>query len=152
MLVARTQSLAQASQAAAAALSHRAVFPPSRRSCSRRAAQCFANAENGRCTESDATIIIDRGLRHPSSAAAAARRCPLLPAPPPPRPIPSCLATVAAGNVSVSFQLPYRCKFGQQLCLVGDSKELGAWDVAEAVPMTWTDGDVWVVDMQLTPE
>ena len=39
-----------------------------------------------------------------------------------------------AGNdsVRVSFALPYRCTFGQHLCLVGSINPLGAWDVGRA--------------------
>jgi hypothetical protein len=49
----------------------------------------------------------------------------------------------------VRFQLPYHCKYGQRLCLIGSSGNLGAWDVANAVPMEWNEGDVWSVELQL---
>lgn len=48
--------------------------------------------------------------------------------------------------------LPYRCKFGQRLCVIGASDNLGAWDVSKAIPMEWTDGDVWMVNMQIPAE
>lgn len=58
----------------------------------------------------------------------------------------------AAGSVTVRFQLPYHCKYGQRLCLVGGDEKLGRWQVEQAVPMNWTEGDVWVVDLQLPSE
>lgn len=48
-----------------------------------------------------------------------------------------CLATAtvappasAASAVQINFSIPYRVNFGQALCLLGSSDELGAWDVA----------------------
>lgn len=77
-----------------------------------------------------------------SAAAAAAsphaHRAPLSPAPLPP-----------AGSVSVSFQLPYHCKYGQKLCLIGSQEFLGGWRVEQAVPMNWREGDVWEVELSL---
>ncbi|PRW59906.1 carbohydrate-binding module family 20 [Chlorella sorokiniana] len=55
----------------------------------------------------------------------------------------------ADGSVSVCFRLPYRCKYGQKLCLVGSNDVLGGWHVDRAVPMNWTEGDVWTVELQL---
>ena len=52
---------------------------------------------------------------------------------PPPAPL------RAAGGVSISFQLPYRCKFGQKLCLIGSNEVLGGWRVEQAVPMNWSE-------------
>lgn len=57
-----------------------------------------------------------------------------------------------AGRVSVSFKLPYHCKFGQKLCLVGGDDKLGGWTVERAVEMSWTEGDVWTVELQLPSE
>ena len=50
------------------------------------------------------------------------------------------------------FHLPYRCNFGQQLCIVGEVEQLGGWDVQRGVPMLWTEGDVWVAELELLPE
>ena len=55
-------------------------------------------------------------------------------------------------GIEVCFMLPYRCKFGQRLCVIGASDNLGAWDVSKAIPMEWTDGDVWMVNMQIPAE
>lgn len=35
--------------------------------------------------------------------------------------------------------------FGEDLFVVGSHANLGAWDPARGVQMTWTDGDVWQV-------
>jgi hypothetical protein len=44
--------------------------------------------------------------------------------------------------VRVSFALPYRCTFGQHLCLVGSVQRLGSWDVRQGVAMSWSEGDI----------
>lgn len=59
------------------------------------------------------------------------------------------LACCPAGNVSVRFRMPYHCKYGQKLCLIGESDMLGGWAVERALAMNWTEGDVWEVELQL---
>ncbi len=61
----------------------------------------------------------------------------------------SVLAPFPAGTVSVSLQVPYHCKYGQKVCVIGAADYLGAWNVENAVPMNWTEGDVWVADLKL---
>lgn len=63
-----------------------------------------------------------------------------------------CFSNAENGRVAVTFQLPYHCKYGQKMCLIGADAKLGAWNVAQAIPMDWTEGDVWVVDLQLPAE
>lgn len=41
--------------------------------------------------------------------------------------------------MSVNFHLPYRCKYGQKLCLIGSNDMLGSWHVDRAVAMNWTE-------------
>lgn len=55
-------------------------------------------------------------------------------------------------GLTVRFRLPYRCHFGQQLCIVGNSEPLGKWEVQRGVPMRWTEGDVWEAELKLQPE
>jgi Starch binding domain len=52
--------------------------------------------------------------------------------------------------VRLAFKLPYRCSFGQELCLVGSGDELGNWSLESARSMKWTDGDVWQVEFEVT--
>ena len=49
----------------------------------------------------------------------------------------------------VRFNLPYRCNFGQHLCVVGSGEVLGQWDLAQAVQMEWSEGDVWTAELPL---
>ena len=49
----------------------------------------------------------------------------------------------------VSFNLPYRCQFGQHLAIVGDDERLGQWNVQQGVAMQWSEGDVWHVDLEV---
>lgn len=48
--------------------------------------------------------------------------------------------------------MPYKCKYGQRLCVIGASDNLGAWHVEKAIGMHWTEGDVWMVDMKIPSE
>ncbi|XP_019161281.1 PREDICTED: uncharacterized protein LOC109157882 isoform X2 [Ipomoea nil] len=47
----------------------------------------------------------------------------------------------------VKFQLQRQCSFGQHFWIVGDDPILGSWDPSNAVPLTWSDGHVWTVEM-----
>mmetsp|Transcript_11848 Transcript_11848/g.22611 ORF Transcript_11848/g.22611 Transcript_11848/m.22611 type:complete len:581 (-) Transcript_11848:283-2025(-) len=48
-----------------------------------------------------------------------------------------------AKAVPVSFVLPYKAEWGEVVCLVGGAPELGNWNVANALELTWTTGDMW---------
>ncbi|KAF6261916.1 hypothetical protein COO60DRAFT_1678671 [Scenedesmus sp. NREL 46B-D3] len=52
-------------------------------------------------------------------------------------------------QAKVQFQLPHHVEWGQDVCLVGEADELGAWDVGKCIPMAWHDGDVWTAEAQL---
>ncbi|KAK7286899.1 hypothetical protein RJT34_22243 [Clitoria ternatea] len=51
--------------------------------------------------------------------------------------------------VRVAFQLQKDCDFGEQFLVVGDDPMLGSWDPSEALPMTWSDGHVWTVELDM---
>ncbi|KAL5180428.1 Alpha-amylase [Glycine soja] len=51
--------------------------------------------------------------------------------------------------VRVSFQLEKNCNFGEQFLIVGDDPVLGSWDPLEALPMTWFEGHVWAVELDM---
>ncbi|GMH42311.1 hypothetical protein BSKO_10230 [Bryopsis sp. KO-2023] len=63
-------------------------------------------------------------------------------------------ACIDCHSVKVSFRMPYRVNFGENLCLVGSGSPLGEWDVSRGLSMTWSDGDVWKADLDvdLVPE
>ena len=58
-------------------------------------------------------------------------------------------AAVYEAPVRVSFAMPYRCEFGQNLCLIGSTLDLGGWDTQRCVNMQWTAGDVWKVELEI---
>ena len=39
--------------------------------------------------------------------------------------------------------------FGDQLLVVGDVEQLGAWELERAAHMVWTEGDVWQASVDL---
>ncbi|OIW00850.1 hypothetical protein TanjilG_12254 [Lupinus angustifolius] len=51
--------------------------------------------------------------------------------------------------VHVTFQLEKNCDFGEQFLIVGDDPVLGSWDPADALPMTWSDGHIWSVELDM---
>ena len=51
---------------------------------------------------------------------------------------------VPVDNYSVTFKIGYKTDFGQSLCVVGSTSELGNWKQFRA-HMKWTDGHVWTL-------
>ncbi|XP_055812608.1 uncharacterized protein LOC129882373 [Solanum dulcamara] len=52
--------------------------------------------------------------------------------------------------VRVKFQLTKECSFGQHFYLVGDDPMLGSWDPSNAVPLDWSEGHVWSVELDIS--
>ena len=42
-----------------------------------------------------------------------------------------------------------QANFGESLKVVGSNDALGNWDVSSSPSMTWTDGDVWRLELAL---
>ncbi|WIA39587.1 hypothetical protein OEZ86_005671 [Tetradesmus obliquus] len=63
---------------------------------------------------------------------------------------PATTVSGSSNKVKLSFKLPYRCSFGQEICLVGSGEALGNWSVENGKRMHWTDGDVWEVDFEVS--
>ena len=40
---------------------------------------------------------------------------------------------------SFCFSLHYKCQFGQFLVLIGNTEELGAWDVSKGIELQWNE-------------
>jgi len=51
--------------------------------------------------------------------------------------------------VTVKFVLEKKCKFGQQFHVVGDAPQFGSWDPKAAVPLEWSEGDLWTKDVDV---
>ncbi|XP_047309626.1 uncharacterized protein LOC124913046 [Impatiens glandulifera] len=52
-------------------------------------------------------------------------------------------------TVHVKFQLQRECSFGEQFYLVGDNLMLGNWDPQDALPLEWSEGHVWTLDLDI---
>ncbi|KAA8517394.1 hypothetical protein F0562_017687 [Nyssa sinensis] len=52
-------------------------------------------------------------------------------------------------SVHVKFQLQRECSFGEQFHIVGDDPMLGLWDPSSAIPLEWSDGHVWTVELDI---
>ncbi|KAM2566838.1 hypothetical protein TB1_009290 [Malus domestica] len=53
-------------------------------------------------------------------------------------------------TIRVRFQLQKECSFGQEFLIVGDDPMFGLWDPASAIPMNWSDGNVWTVELDIS--
>ena len=49
----------------------------------------------------------------------------------------------------VDFEVHYDTTFGEDVCIVGSHDALGAWDLDKAAAMTWTEGSVWKLAVEL---
>ena len=47
----------------------------------------------------------------------------------------------------MKFQLKRECLFGQQFLIVGDDPMFGLWEPSNAIPLNWSEGHVWTVEM-----
>ncbi|GAA0153318.1 amylase [Lithospermum erythrorhizon] len=52
-------------------------------------------------------------------------------------------------SVRVKFELRRECLFGQHFFLVGDDPTFGSWDPSEAIPLNWSDGHIWYVELDI---
>jgi Starch binding domain len=41
--------------------------------------------------------------------------------------------------------------YGESVKLVGSAAELGGWDIGVAPELTWSDGDLWTISVELSP-
>ncbi|XP_030551758.1 uncharacterized protein LOC115756201 isoform X2 [Rhodamnia argentea] len=57
--------------------------------------------------------------------------------------------TCSSRKVRVRFQLQRECQFGEQFLVVGDDPALGSWDPSSAVPLDWSDGHIWSVELDM---
>lgn len=46
----------------------------------------------------------------------------------------------------VSFKMPYKVNYGEEIAIVGNIPELGNWTDTSRARLRWTTGDVWVLD------
>ncbi|MCL7030701.1 hypothetical protein MKW94_020801 [Papaver nudicaule] len=51
--------------------------------------------------------------------------------------------------VRVKFQLIKDCLFGQDVLVVGDDPIFGVWDPSNAIPLEWSDGHLWSVQLDI---
>ncbi|XP_026412560.1 uncharacterized protein LOC113308291 isoform X2 [Papaver somniferum] len=52
-------------------------------------------------------------------------------------------------SVQVKFQLVKDCLFGQDILVVGDDPIIGIWDPSNAIPLEWSDGHLWSVQLDI---
>lgn len=51
--------------------------------------------------------------------------------------------------VKVTFWMKFHVDYGQHIVLVGSMPELGSWILADAVALTWSEGDLWHATLEL---
>lgn len=57
--------------------------------------------------------------------------------------------TYPSKSVHVKFQLRKECMFGEQFLIVGGDPAFGSWDPTSAIPLNWSDGHVWTVQLDI---
>jgi hypothetical protein len=60
-------------------------------------------------------------------------------------------AVQPAGWREVRFSTKFAAQFGTFLKAVGGGQQLGDWDVADAPPLQWSEGDVWSTSLLMPP-
>ncbi|XP_077215358.1 uncharacterized protein LOC143849936 isoform X2 [Tasmannia lanceolata] len=58
-------------------------------------------------------------------------------------------ATYESNTVHVKFKLQKACVFGQQFLLVGEDPIFGLWDPLKAIPLDWSEGHVWALELDI---
>lgn len=58
-----------------------------------------------------------------------------------------CAEETTTNVVHIKFQLQKDCRYGEQFLIVGDDPTIGSWDPSNALPMTWSEGHIWFVEM-----
>lgn len=56
---------------------------------------------------------------------------------------------ILATGTPVRFNIRLKVEFGQRLVVVGGCGSLGAWNVDNAVRLTWQEGHVWEASVEL---
>lgn len=54
-----------------------------------------------------------------------------------------------SSTVHVKFLLLKECVFGEQFLIVGDDPMFGLWDPESAVPLNWSEGHLWTVELDI---
>ena len=49
----------------------------------------------------------------------------------------------------VTFWLKFHVEYGQHVCLVGGSPELGDWILSDSIDLQWSEGDMWHATLEL---
>lgn len=52
-------------------------------------------------------------------------------------------------TVHVKFQLQKECMFGEKFLLVGEDPMIGLWDPSNAIPLDWSEGHTWSVELDV---
>nr|XP_011460942.1 PREDICTED: uncharacterized protein LOC101300709 [Fragaria vesca subsp. vesca] len=55
----------------------------------------------------------------------------------------------ASKTVHVQFRLHKKCSYGDNFLLVGNEPIIGQWNPYSAVPLNWSDGNIWTVDLDI---
>jgi hypothetical protein len=49
----------------------------------------------------------------------------------------------SASPCTVHFEVAQAVPYGQRVAVLGAAPELGGWDVGKAIPLEWSDANVW---------
>ncbi len=52
----------------------------------------------------------------------------------------------------VVFKLPLKVAMGESVSVIGSHEKIGSWNNNKAVKLTWSEGNVWQVGLDLPAE
>ena len=55
-------------------------------------------------------------------------------------------------QATVTFSLKQKVEWGDKMCVVGNHKELGRWELEKAPELRWNEGDIWTGQVELPAE
>lgn len=55
-------------------------------------------------------------------------------------------------TVRVKFQMKIDCQFGDHILIVGDDPLLGSWSPLNAIPLSWSEGHLWTLVLEMPIE
>ncbi len=55
----------------------------------------------------------------------------------------------AVHYVKLSFIIKRKLSYGLHVAMTGDAAALGSWEPREGLKMQWTEGDVWVGELEV---
>eukprot|EP00919_Chromeraceae_sp_WS-2016_P005009 GHVR01011877.1.p1 GENE.GHVR01011877.1~~GHVR01011877.1.p1 ORF type:complete len:184 (+),score=38.00 GHVR01011877.1:36-587(+) len=61
----------------------------------------------------------------------------------------SRVSVAESPSIKVTLSIKFETKFGEDMCILGNSPTLGCWQPDKAAHLVWTDGHLWTVTVDV---